>query len=115
MYGMFYEAFEFNGNVSSWDVSKVTTFEYMFYDAAKFNQALCWNTADASVKSDMFTGSQGELLPYPSCLPGANPTSSPTKKPTSSPTKKQKKGKQVEQVKEIKPTKAPKPNKAPKK
>ena len=38
---MFHNAESFNCDLSSWDVSKVGNFQYMFYGATSFNQNLC--------------------------------------------------------------------------
>ena len=34
---MFYNAKNFNGDISKWDVNNVTSMEQMFFDAQKFN------------------------------------------------------------------------------
>ena len=64
MRAMFRWAKAFNGGISKWDVSKVTSMDLMFLDAASFNQQLCgadWVNAKAS-KQDMFKGSSGSML-----------------------------------------------------
>ena len=38
MRAMFYEASSFNGDLSSWDVSNVAIMEYMFYQASAFDK-----------------------------------------------------------------------------
>ena len=38
MASMFYNNDSFNGDISSWDVSNVATISYMFYNAESFNQ-----------------------------------------------------------------------------
>ena len=44
---MFLYAYNFNQNLSAWDVSNVTTMEYMFYDAQSFNQDLsAWDVSN---------------------------------------------------------------------
>jgi len=50
MSGMFYEATEFNGDVSVWDVSSVTTMNQMFLGATKFNGDLSdWDVSSVKV------------------------------------------------------------------
>ena len=45
----------FNGSISSWDVSKVTDMNSMFYSAENFNQSLnSWNTSNVTNMSCMF-------------------------------------------------------------
>lgn len=44
-YMMFWNARNFNSDISAWDVSNITDMSYMFYGTAKFNQDLStWNT-----------------------------------------------------------------------
>ena len=69
---MFYYASEFNGDLTKWDVSRVTTMRSMFYGARSFTQTLCeraWvqSTAD---KFEMFHGSPGSIgLSTDLCIP----------------------------------------------
>merc|ERR1719247_3131356 len=63
MFGMFMEAKLFNRDISKWDVSRVTSMDDMFYNAASFKQKLCgdaWIRSKAS-KRGMFTGSPGSI------------------------------------------------------
>merc|ERR1712178_469621 len=62
MTSMFDSARSFNGDISKWDVSSVTIMDKMFYNALSFAQALCgkWLTSKAS-KIDMFEGSSGRI------------------------------------------------------
>merc|ERR1712110_567714 len=55
-------ASSFNGDLSKWDVSSVTTMLGMFYRASSFAQTLCgaWRTSTA-VKIHMFIFSRGRL------------------------------------------------------
>ena len=48
---MFYETVAFNGDISGWDTSTVTTMAYMFYSAKAFNQDL--NSWDVSRVTSM--------------------------------------------------------------
>ena len=60
---MFREARSFNGDLSSWDVSRVTNMDFMFRDAKAFKQKLCgtaWVNSKASQR-DMFKGSSGSI------------------------------------------------------
>jgi len=44
------------GDISNWDVSKVTNMNSMFHDATKFNQPLNnWNVSKVTDMSEMFT------------------------------------------------------------
>merc|ERR1712238_84451 len=55
MEDMFYQAKEFNGDVSDWDVSSVTIMNYMFNEAIKFNSDVSdWDVSSVTYMSDMF-------------------------------------------------------------
>ena len=46
----------FNGDISKWNVSKVTTMEGMFACAVSFNRDLSgWNVSNVTITDDMFT------------------------------------------------------------
>ena len=52
---MFYNAYAFNGNLSSWNVSSVTDMSSMFHDASSFNQTLNdWDVSSVTNMEDMF-------------------------------------------------------------
>merc|ERR1712238_574281 len=55
MYAMFYET-KFNRDVSDWDVSSVTAMGSMFHGATDFNQSLCWLMPVGTVEEDVFNG-----------------------------------------------------------
>jgi surface protein len=59
---MFNSAPSFNGDISKWDVSKVINMDKMFYEASSFAQSLCgkWIISTA-IQDDMFVGSSGEI------------------------------------------------------
>jgi len=62
---MFNTATKFNGDVSNWDVSSVTTMDGMFLGATNFDSKMCkWNL-DGKVITQMFTGS---LCSVASCV-----------------------------------------------
>ena len=45
----------FNQDLSAWDVSNVTTMEYMFYEASSFNQDLsAWDVSNVTTMSICF-------------------------------------------------------------
>ena len=47
--------FDFNGIISSWDVSNVTNMSYMFYDCKKFNQDISkWDVSKVNNMRSMF-------------------------------------------------------------
>ncbi|EJK45303.1 hypothetical protein THAOC_36086, partial [Thalassiosira oceanica] len=49
---MFYDADEFNQDISQWDVSRGTSFYKIFYGADEFNQNLCaWGEHYSSDKN----------------------------------------------------------------
>ena len=55
MYGMFYSASAFNGDISSWDTAAVTDMRFMFYSASAFNGDISsWNTAAVTNMYAMF-------------------------------------------------------------
>ena len=57
MWGMFYNAAEFNGDVSGWNVSGVTSMWGMFYNAAEFNGDVSgWNVSSVTDMTGMFQG-----------------------------------------------------------
>ena len=56
MDGMFFGASDFNGEISSWNVSSVTNMSNMFFDASSFNRPLNdWNVSSVLYMSSMFT------------------------------------------------------------
>ncbi|WP_441001229.1 BspA family leucine-rich repeat surface protein [Fodinibius sp. SL11] len=55
MSAMFFDATSFNRDLSSWDVSNVTNMEEMFYEAVSFNQDLSsWDVSSVTNMSSMF-------------------------------------------------------------
>ena len=58
---MFYYATFFNGDLSIWNMDKVTNMSYMFEGVSSFNQELCWNVTGGTNMDDMFTGSNETL------------------------------------------------------
>ncbi len=55
MWGMFYEADSFNGDIGGWDVSNVEDMTYMFYSADNFNQDIgSWVTSSLSNMTYLF-------------------------------------------------------------
>jgi len=56
MNSMFYRAFAFNQNISAWNVSSVTSMNQMFSSASAFNQDLNnWNVSNVTDMSYMFS------------------------------------------------------------
>jgi len=56
---MFQEAFEFNSDVSSWDIASVLNMSNMFNGATQFDRRMCgWDLSGATNKEGMFTGSE---------------------------------------------------------
>ena len=62
MHSMFGSASSFNGDLSRWDVSRVTNMNKMFKGASSFARALCgaWFTSKAD-KGGMFESSPGRI------------------------------------------------------
>ncbi|MEM9423772.1 MAG: BspA family leucine-rich repeat surface protein [Spirochaetota bacterium] len=59
MEGMFGFAFQFNRDIRAWDVSSVTRMDKMFWQAAKFNQDIsAWDTSNVTNMDYMFTGAR---------------------------------------------------------
>jgi surface protein len=57
MHSLFYDATDFDQNISKWDVSNVSNMSYMFYGAKSFNQPLNnWDVSNVSNMSYMFYG-----------------------------------------------------------
>ena len=57
MKSMFWHAYDFNGDLSNWDVSKVTDMSFMFWYAINFNRNLSnWNTSNVTDLISMFNG-----------------------------------------------------------
>ena len=55
MYLMFYKAHAFNGDLSRWDTSNVTTMMFMFSSARVFNGDLSrWDTSNVTNMAGMF-------------------------------------------------------------
>ena len=60
---MFYQARSFNGDISNWNVGRVTNMMCMFYWATSFKRTLCgaaWVNSKAA-KDYMFDGSPGSI------------------------------------------------------
>jgi surface protein len=57
-------AANFNKDLNNWDVSKVTTMEYMFYGASAYNQPLNnWDVSKVIYMNDMFYGASAYNQP----------------------------------------------------
>merc|ERR1719454_1235319 len=68
MHSMFADATSFNGDLSKWDVSKVTDMNGMFSAAYKFNGDLSkWDVSNVTDMKEMFYGNSCSLcdrVPY---------------------------------------------------
>ncbi len=57
MYAMFYNCFNFNGDIYSWDTSKVWNMSLMFYNCQRFDQSLAaWNIESVTNFGDVNLG-----------------------------------------------------------
>ena len=57
MYAMFYNCFNFNGDIYSWDTSKVWNMALMFYNCQRFDQSLAaWNVESVTNFGDVNLG-----------------------------------------------------------
>ena len=57
--GLFENMVDFNEPIGHWDVSAVTTFEWVFTGASAFDQPLAgWDTSSATTMKDMFGGAR---------------------------------------------------------
>lgn len=55
MAALFYNAINFNSDISGWDTSSVTNMNSMFYEATSFNQNIgSWNTSSVTDMAGMF-------------------------------------------------------------
>merc|ERR1711897_67168 len=66
MYSMFEDARSFNGNMSQWDVGKTTRFDYIFFHSS-FDQSLCWPIGKNTSTKRMFDGTTSNLAPFREC------------------------------------------------
>ena len=65
MVGMYSQTISFNSDISKWDVSSVENMQTMFDGATAFTQQLCgpaWVHSKA-IKTSMFEGTSGSILP----------------------------------------------------
>merc|ERR1719181_1840060 len=71
MVEMFFRAHSFNGDLSKWDVSRVSNMDRIFKNARSFAQTLCgaWFTSKAG-KLEMFDKSTGRLCSATTDAPG---------------------------------------------
>ena len=50
-----FDSFDFNGNISEWDVSKVTNMKGMFFECKNFNQDIStWDVSNVTNMNSMF-------------------------------------------------------------
>jgi hypothetical protein len=109
MEGMFHGAAAFNGDITTWDVRRVTSTSRMFFGATSFRRVLCWDLAVYATRDSMFTGSGGSLASYPACLTGGSGAKSIKSPKQKDPLKKSGKNNKrpKEDVKSMKKTKQP--------
>ena len=67
---MFRSAYEFNGDLSAWNTSKVTNMNDMFYVALKFNGDLsAWDTSKVTNMNKMFRSAYDSTATCPHGIP----------------------------------------------
>jgi len=84
---LFYNADEFNEDLSRWDTSSASSMTLMFFGAASFEQSLCWTVSNDTDVTEMFCESLGSF--DSACVSEDIALTSarcPTPAPTSSPT-----------------------------
>ena len=73
MTGMFENAFNFNGNLSNWNVSAIEDMHFMFYNANAFNGDLSeWNVSSVTDMQEMFATDTGEPMAFNSDISSWN-------------------------------------------
>lgn len=71
MYGMFLNATSFNQDISTWDIGKVSLFQFMFQGATSFDQSLAaWNISSATNMSTMLNNTNLSQTNYDNTLIG---------------------------------------------
>lgn len=65
MDSLFASARQFNGDISQWNVSRVTDTSRMFYNTHSFhNDIYQWDVSNVETMSDMFAGSSSDGVLY---------------------------------------------------